>query len=140
MDLYSLAWISDKFSIISYKGQKMKKYLTLFLFLILLILPIIVYEDKDSRYEKLSKSLLCPVCQGETLYDSPSEYADDMRSVLKEQIDNGLSDQQIMDYWTARFGERINTNPQDTNLLLIILPIIFSFVFGYLFYRKVRNE
>ena len=63
-----------------------------------------------------------------------------MRSVLKEQIDNGLSDQQIMDYWTARFGERINTNPQDTNLLLIILPIIFSFVFGYLFYRKVRNE
>ena len=118
----------------------MKKYLTLFLFLILLILPIIVYEDKDSRYEKLSKSLLCPVCQGETLYDSPSEYADDMRSVLKEQIDNGLSDEQIMNYWTARFGERINTNPQDTNLLLIILPIIFSFVFGYLFYRKVRNE
>ena len=117
----------------------MKKYLSLFLFLILLILPIIVYEDKDSRYEKLSKSLLCPVCQGETLYDSPSEYADDMRSVLKEQIDNGLSDQQIMDYWTARFGERINTNPQDTNLLLIIFPLIFSFVFGYLLRRFISD-
>ena len=97
----------------------MKKYVSIFLLLFLLGLPSIVYEDNDSRYEKLSKSLLCPVCQGETLFDSPSEYADDMRGVLKEQIANGLSDEQIMSYWTLRFGERINTNPQDANLSLI---------------------
>ena len=102
--------------------------------------PSIVYEDNDSRYEKLSKSLLCPVCQGETLFDSPSEYADDMRDVLKEQIANGLSDEQIMSYWTLRFGERINTNPQDTNPFLLLIPIFFGALFAYIFYKKVSND
>ena len=118
----------------------MKKYLSITLFLILLILPVVIYEDNNSRYEKLSKSLLCPVCQGETLYDSPSEYADDMRIVLREQIDNGMSDKQIMEYWTARFGERINTNPQNSNYILILFPLVFAFVFALLFYRKVIND
>ena len=48
--------------------------------------------SSESRLETWSKILLCPVCQGETIYDSPSEYADDMKSILKEQIDNGLTD------------------------------------------------
>ena len=122
------------------KNENMKKYLTITLFIILIFLPLVIYEDNNSRYEKLSKSLLCPVCQGETLYDSPSEYADDMRIVLKEQIDNGMSDKQIMEYWTARFGERINTNPQNSNYILILFPIIFALVFGLLFYRKVLND
>ena len=91
-----------KFCIFFDENEKMKKYLSITLFIILIILPLVIYEDNNSRYEKLSKSLLCPVCQGETLYDSPSEYADDMRIVLKEQIDNGMSDKQIMEYWTAK--------------------------------------
>ena len=63
-----------------------------------------------------------------------------MRIVLKEQIDNGMSDKQIMEYWTARFGERINTNPQNSNYILILFPLIFALVFGLLFYRKVLND
>ena len=55
----------------------MKKLVPLILLSILIITPIFFFEDTDSRYEKLSKSLLCPVCQGETLFDSPSEYAND---------------------------------------------------------------
>ena len=118
----------------------MKNYASLFLLLLLIALPSIVYEDNNSRYEKLSKSLLCPVCQGETLFDSPSEYADDMRGVLKEQIANGLSDEEIMNYWTIRFGERINTNPQDTNPFLLLIPIFFGALFAYIFFKKVRND
>ena len=135
-----MAWFRYQLSIVSYEDQKMKKYVSLFLLLFLLGLPSIVYENNDSRYEKLSKSLLCPVCQGETLFDSPSEYADDMRGVLKEQIANGLSDEQIMSYWTLRFGERINTNPQDTNPFLLLIPIFFGALFAYIFYKKVSND
>ena len=135
-----MARFRGKFCIFFDENEKMKKYLSITLFIILIFLPLVIYEDNNSRYEKLSKSLLCPVCQGETLYDSPSEYADDMRIVLKEQIDNGMSDKQIMEYWTARFGERINTNPQNSNYILILFPIIFALVFGSLFYRKVLND
>ena len=48
----------------------MNKYISIILLLTLLLLPLVIYEDNNSRYEKLSKSLLCPVCQGETLFDS----------------------------------------------------------------------
>ena len=65
------------------------RYLTLLLLVLLFTLPSL-FPDNDSRYEQWSKSLLCPVCQGETIYDSPSEYADDMGAILLEQINDCL--------------------------------------------------
>lgn len=112
------------------------KYIFTILVVILLILPNL-YEDTDSRFETWSKNLLCPVCQGETIFDSPSEYADDMRVILKEQIDSNLSDDQIYTYWVSRFGERIITNPQNRNYEIIIIPLFLSFFFVALFIRKV---
>ena len=82
----------------------MKNRYTLGILLIVLLLLPNLYEDADSRFEAWSKNLLCPVCQGETIFDSPSEYADDMRSILREQIDKDLSDDEIFTYWVSRFG------------------------------------
>ena len=79
------------------------------------------------------------MCQGETIFDSPSEYADDMRFVLKEQINNNLSDQEIYDYWVSRFGERIITNPQNKNIEIIIIPLLISVIFIIFFVRKVKK-
>ena len=66
------------------------KFITFLLIVIIISMPFIS-PSSESRLETWSKILLCPVCQGETIYDSPSEYADDMKSILKEQIDNGLT-------------------------------------------------
>ena len=76
------------------------RYLTLLLLVLLFTLPSL-FPDNDSRYEQWSKSLLCPVCQGETIYDSPSEYADDMGAILLEQINEGLTDDQIYTFWVS---------------------------------------
>ena len=108
------------------------------LILTLVLLPFL-YENDESRFETWSKNLLCPVCQGETIFDSPSEYADDMRFVLKEQINNNLSDQEIYDYWVSRFGERIITNPQNKNIEIIIIPLLISVIFIIFFVRKVKK-
>jgi len=95
---------------------KMKnRYLTLLLLVLLFTLPSL-FPDNESRYEQWSKSLLCPVCQGETIYDSPSEYADDMGAILLEQINEGLTDDQIY-------------------TLFIPLTLVFGFVL--LFVRKL---
>jgi len=114
------------------------KYIFVSLILTLVLLPFL-YENDESRFETWSKNLLCPVCQGETIFDSPSEYADDMRFVLKEQIDNNLSDQEIYDYWVSRFGERIITNPQNKNIEIIIIPLLISVIFIIFFVRKVKK-
>lgn len=114
------------------------KYIFVSLILTLFLLPFL-YENDESRFETWSKNLLCPVCQGETIFDSPSEYADDMRFVLKEQINNNLSDQEIYDYWVSRFGERIITNPQNKNIEIIIIPLLISVIFIIFFVRKVKK-
>ena len=115
----------------------MKNRYTLGILLIVLLLLPNLYEDADSRFESWSKNLLCPVCQGETIFDSPSEYADDMRSILREQIDKNLSDDEFYTYWVSRFGERIITNPQNKNFEIILIPLILSIFFVAIFIKKV---
>lgn len=103
---------------------------------IIITLPNLL-PDSESRYEEWSKSLLCPVCQGETIFDSPSEYADDMGVILLEQINNGMTDDEIYSFWVTRYGERIITNPINRNLELLLIPLFLISVFILLFIRKL---
>ena len=113
-----------------------KKYLTFALISILALVPLFLPDD-ESRFDEWSKSLLCPVCQGETIYDSPSEYADDMGAILLDQINEGLTDDQIYTFWVSRYGERIITNPINRNLEILFIPLTLVFGFVLLFVRKL---
>ena len=129
---------TDNKSFIQSKVKKKLKsrYITFVLILIIVSMPLIS-PSSESRLENWSKILLCPVCQGETIYDSPSEYADDMKSILKEQIDNGLTDGQINAFWVERYGERIITNPITNNTEILIVPISIVLIFISIFIRKL---
>ena len=112
------------------------KFITFLLTVIIISMPFIS-PSSESRLETWSKILLCPVCQGETIYDSPSEYADDMKSILKEQIDNGLTDSEINAFWVERYGERIITNPINNNIEILIVPLSVVLIFISIFIRKL---
>ena len=112
------------------------KFITFLLIVIIISMPFIS-PNSESRLETWSKILLCPVCQGETIYDSPSEYADDMKSILKEQIDNGLTDSEINAFWVERYGERIITNPINNNIEILIVPLSVVLIFISIFIRKL---
>ena len=112
------------------------KFITFLLIVIIISMPFIS-PSSESRLETWSKILLCPVCQGETIYDSPSEYADDMKSILKEQIDNGLTDSEINAFWIERYGERIITNPINNNIEILIVPLSVVLIFISIFIRKL---
>ena len=112
------------------------KFITFLLIVIIISMPFIS-PSSESRLETWSKILLCPVCQGETIYDSPSEYADDMKSILKEQIDNGLTDSEINAFWVERYGERIITNPLNNNIEILIVPLYVVLIFISIFLRKL---
>ena len=112
------------------------KFITFLLIVIIISMPFIS-PSSESRLETWSKILLCPVCQGETIYDSTSEYADDMKSILKEQIDNGLTDSEINAFWVERYGERIITNPINNNIEILIVPLSVVLIFISIFIRKL---
>ena len=63
------------------------------------------------RVESIGQGIRCPVCQGESIADSPSTTAREMMDVVREQVAAGRSDQEILDYFTARYGRWILLDP-----------------------------
>jgi len=65
----------------------------------------------EERVMKLSKELRCLVCQNETLADSRADLAVDLRGQIREQMQAGKSDKEIIAYLTQRYGKFILYNP-----------------------------
>ena len=51
----------------------------------------------EDRAREIGSLIRCPVCEGEAIADSPSPLAEDMMGLIRTRIDDGLSDQQIID-------------------------------------------
>jgi cytochrome c-type biogenesis protein CcmH/NrfF len=85
-------------------------------------------QKNDAGLEALTKSvaseLRCPVCQGLSIQDSPSELSQQMRTVVKEQLATGKSAQEVKDYFISKYGEWILLEPQahGFNVLIYALP------------------
>ena len=85
---------------------------------------LVVGEPSDrDRVEALGARIRCPVCQGESIVDSPTPYANDILAFVEEKVDEGWSDEQILDYLEARFeGIRLDPRFSGTTVLLWLLP------------------
>ncbi|MGH8935628.1 MAG: cytochrome c-type biogenesis protein CcmH [Acidimicrobiia bacterium] len=86
------------------------------------------------RAESLATRIRCPVCQGESVADSPSEIAVAMRAIIAEQVAQGRSDQEILDFFAAKYGQWVllDTPPRGRTLLLWVLPGLALLVGGAL--------
>ncbi len=74
----------------------------------------------EARARAISHDIRCPVCQGETIDDSNAPIARDLRIIIRERLMAGDSDQAVIDYIVARYGEGVLFNPpaQGVNLVL----------------------
>ena len=79
----------------------------------------------EARTSAVAATLRCPVCQGESIQDSPSELAQQMRAVVRDRLRAGESPEQIKAYFVGRYGEWILLEPKMTglNIVLYILPV-----------------
>ncbi len=80
----------------------------------------------EARTSAVAATLRCPVCQGESIQDSPSELAQQMRAVVRERLRAGESPEEIKAYFASRYGEWILLEPKMTglNIVLYILPVV----------------
>jgi cytochrome c-type biogenesis protein CcmH len=78
----------------------------------------------DQRVAEVASQLRCPICQGESVQDSPSELAQQMRAVIRQQLQEGRSEQEVIQYFVDRYGETILWNPprQGFSLLVWLIP------------------
>lgn len=80
--------------------------------------------ERDTR--QLASELRCPVCQGLSLQDSPSELSQEMRAIIREQLLAGRSVDQVKQYFVAKYGEWIllEPEPHGFNLTVYIAPVL----------------
>ena len=66
----------------------------------------------EARARALSKDLRCMVCQNESIDDSEAPLAHDLRVLVRDRLKAGDSDQQVLDYLVARYGEFVLLKPR----------------------------
>lgn len=78
------------------------------------------------RTHDIAAQLRCPVCQGLSLADSQSELSLQMRGVITEQLQQGKTNEEVIDYFVAKYGEWILLEPKARgfNLIAYLLPLI----------------
>jgi cytochrome c-type biogenesis protein CcmH len=81
--------------------------------------------DLERRTSAVAAELRCPVCQGLSIQDSPSELAVQMRGVVRDQLAAGKTPDDVKRYFVEKYGEWILLEPkaEGFNVLVYILPI-----------------
>ncbi len=113
--------------------------------ILLIILSTFFYQgdtianNNNVLVNKISKNLRCLICQGQSVYDSQSDFAISMKLLIKKKIEEGNSEKQIYDYLKNQYGEWIVYDPEfdKKNLLLWTFPLILFIFGGILIFRKV---
>ena len=95
--------------------------------------------SNDLKLEnKINKNLRCLICQGQSIYDSQSDFAESMKLVVKQKIESGISEEEIYSFFKTQYGEWILYDPQfnTKNFALWLLPILVFFVGGIIILTK----
>jgi cytochrome c-type biogenesis protein CcmH len=80
----------------------------------------------EARVRDIASSLRCPVCQNLSIQDSPSELAQDMKRIVREQLAAGKTPEEVRQYFVARYGEWVLLEPpaRGANLAVWVLPAL----------------
>ncbi|WP_420587577.1 cytochrome c-type biogenesis protein [Marivita sp.] len=87
----------------------------------------------ENRARELSKGLRCVVCQNESIDESNADLARELRLVVRERLVAGDSDEQVLDYLVARYGEFVLLKPRTDGWNLILWlsgPALFLLALG----------
>ena len=89
----------------------------------------------------LASELRCPVCQGNSIQDSPSELAQQMRSLIRDQLRSGKTPDEVRAYFVDKYGEWILLAPkaQGLNLIVYLVPFAALALGGFVVWRTVRR-
>ncbi len=77
-------------------------------------------EDLDARAQAIAAKLRCPVCQNESVADSPAELAAQMRALIREKLAAGETEEQIVAYFVSKYGDWILLEPPRRGVLWFV--------------------
>jgi len=100
----------------------------------------ITFAEKNDQLEiKISKNLRCLICQGQSIYDSQSDFAVSMKLLINKKIEQGLSEKEIYELLKDKYGEWIvyDTGFNKNTFILWGLPVLLFFLGGAIILKKL---
>ena len=91
---------------------------------------------------KITKNLRCLICQGQSVYDSDSEFANSMKVLVDKKLNEGFSENQIYDYFKEKYGEWILYDPtlNKNTYILWLLPILIFLIGGAIVTKNFKKK
>ena len=109
-----------------------------FLLIVLFILnSSFLNAQENNLNNKITKNLRCLICQGQSVYDSDSEFANSLKILVEQKLEEGLEKKEIYDYLKEKYGEWILYDPEfnKNTYFLWLLPLLMFLVGGAIIFR-----
>ena len=114
---------------------------------IVIFLTILSFNSVNAEVSKIEpneifKNLRCLICQGQSVADSNSDFAQTMKLVVRDQISDGKSEKEIYDFLIEKYGEWIVYKPplNKINFILWTLPYLFFAIGGVIIFLLVKKR
>jgi len=88
--------------------------------------------NNEEMNSKITKNLRCIICQGQSIYDSDSEFAISIKTLVNKKLEEGFSENQIYDFFKEKYGDWILYDPglNKNTYILWLLPILIFLIGG----------
>ena len=99
-------------------------------------------EIDDVLKNKILKNIRCLICQGQSVYDSESEFASSIKLIVDRKINEGLKEKQIYQFLREKYGNWVIFEPQlnKNTYVLWLLPLLLFLFGGAIIYKKTISS
>ena len=99
-------------------------------------------ETNDILKNKILKNIRCLICQGQSVYDSESEFASSIKLIVDRKINEGLKEKQIYEFLREKYGDWVIFDPKlnKNTYVLWLLPLLLFLLGGAIIYKKIVSN
>ena len=118
--------------------KKLLKLFYLLFFFNLIISSNVTAEN--SKVDEISKNLRCLICQGQSVYDSDTEFANSLKLVVENKIAEGMTENEIYELLKTKYGEWILYDPvlNQKTYILWVLPLLLFLIGGAIIFKNLK--
>ena len=99
-------------------------------------------EANNVLKNKILKNIRCLICQGQSVYDSESEFASSIKLIVDRKINDGLKEKEIYQFLREKYGDWVIFDPQlnKNTYILWLLPLLLFLFGGAILLKKLNNQ
>jgi len=120
------------------------KFLKIFIILFLVTSCSELKSDEANNVlkNKILKNIRCLICQGQSVYDSESEFASSIKLIVERKINEGLKEKQIYQLLREKYGDWVIFDPllNKNTYVLWLLPLSLFLFGGAILFKKLNNQ